>query len=292
LSFYFHELFALPSLLPNRIFKVVNLNCSGSRVHIITYVVTPKFAFVLILHLNSYDLLLRFVLTNSVFMKRKENGTKRIKKPWPTKEAMEQVYEMKLWGDNKSEFYSGLGSHDPEIVNPYIDVLTSFLTSFKSPLVLCDLGCGDFNVGKELVKYTKTYIAVDIVPKLIARNKEKYKAENLEFHCLDIAVDDLPSGDCAILRQVLQHLSNAEVQSIVKKLNDFKYVILTEHIAEGDFVPNKEIISGQGIRLTKQSGLDLSAPPFNFKVKEEKQLLSVNSNDCKGLIVTTFYEVF
>ncbi|MDB9961773.1 SAM-dependent methyltransferase, partial [Oceanihabitans sp.] len=87
-------------------------------------------------------------------MKKKENGTKRIKKPWPTKETMEQVYEMKLWGDNKSEFYSGLGSHDPEIVNPYIDVLTSFLTSFKSPLVVCDLGCGDFNVGKELVKYT------------------------------------------------------------------------------------------------------------------------------------------
>ena len=225
-------------------------------------------------------------------MKKNENETKRIKKAWSTKNAMEQVYERKFWGGNKFDFYSGLGSHHPDIVNPYIDVLTSFLSSFKSPLVVCDLGCGDFNVGKELVKHTKKYVAVDIVPSLIERNKEKFKEENLEFHCLDIAVDDLPSGDCALLRQVLQHLSNTEVQSIVHKLTDFKYVILTEHLPEGEFVPNKEIVSGQGIRLKKQSGLNVLEPPFSFKVKEEKQLLSVVLSEYKGVIVTTIYEVF
>ncbi|WP_303318719.1 class I SAM-dependent methyltransferase [Flavivirga abyssicola] len=226
-------------------------------------------------------------------MKEKENGIKKAKKPWPTKDAMEQVYEMKLWGeDNKSDFYSGVGSHHPVIVNPYIDVLISFLISFESPLVVCDLGCGDFNVGQKLVKHTKKYVAVDIVTTLIEYNKEKFKEENLEFHCLDIAVDKLPSGDCAILRQVLQHLSNAEVQSIINKLTNFKYVILTEHLPKGDFTPNKDIISGQGIRLKKQSGLNLLAPPFNFKVKEEKQLLSVVLNDHKEVIVTTLYKVF
>ncbi|OUS01030.1 SAM-dependent methyltransferase [Flavobacteriales bacterium 33_180_T64] len=219
-------------------------------------------------------------------------GFKRLKKPWPTKEAMEQVYKMKLWGSNKSNFYSGVGSHHPEIVNQYIDVLTSFLVSFKNPLVVCDLGCGDFNVGKELVKYTKKYVAVDIVIDLIEHNIEQFKEENLVFHCLDIAVDNLPSGDCAILRQVLQHLSNAEVQKIVNKLTGFKYVILTEHLPEGDFVPNEDIISGQGIRLKKQSGLNLLVPPFNFKVKEEKQLLSVILNNDKGVIVTTLYKIY
>ncbi len=232
------------------------------------------------------------MLTNTLFMEIKENGTKRIKNPWPTKDAMEQVYKMKLWGTNKSDFYSGLGSHDPEIINPYINVLKSFLTSFKSPLTVCDLGCGDFNVGKELVKHTKKYVAVDIVTNLIEHNKGKFKEENLEFHCLDIAVDDLPFGDCVILRQVLQHLSNAEVESIGRKLIDFKYVILTEHLPEGDFVPNKEIISGQGIRLKKRSGVNLLAAPFNLKVMEEKQLLSVSSNDYKGAIVTMFYKIF
>ena len=109
---------------------------------------------------------------------------------------------------------------------------------------------------------------------------------------MDIAVDDLPSGDCAILRQVLQHLSNAEVRSILSKLTAFKYVIVTEHLPEGDFAPNKDIISGQATRLKKQSGLNLLAPPFNFKVKEEKQLLSVSLTDFKGVIATTLYEIF
>jgi hypothetical protein len=225
-------------------------------------------------------------------MKKNEKETKRIKKPWPTKEAMEQVYEMKLWGGFEFDFYSGVGSHHFAMVDPYIDVLKSFLTSFESPLVVCDLGCGDFNVGKELVKHTKSYIAVDIVRDLIARNKEKFYEENLEFHCLDIAVDDLPSGDCALLRQVLQHLSNIEVQNILGKLIDFKYIVLTEHLPKGVFIPNKEIISGQGIRLKKQSGLNILAPPFNFRVKEEKQLLSVGLDDYSGVIVTTLYEIF
>lgn len=227
-------------------------------------------------------------------MKKKENGTKTkiIKKPWPTKTAMEQVYEKKLWGGNKSNFYSGVGSHHPNIMNPYIEVLRAFLTSFKNPISVCDLGCGDFNIGKELVNYTKQYVAIDIVAALIERNKEKFKEENLEFHCLDISVDDLPSGDCAILRQVLQHLSNAEVQNIVSKLTHFKYVILTEHLPKGDFVANKEIISGQGIRLKKQSGLNLFASPFKFEVKEEKQLSSVILNEYEGVIVTTLYKIF
>ena len=220
------------------------------------------------------------------------NNPKKTKTPWPTKDAMEQIYEKKLWGTGEADFYSGAGSHDSEITNPYKNTLISFLTSFENPLVVCDLGCGDFNIGKDLVKYTKQYIGVDIVENLITYNKENFKIKDLSFQCLDIAVDTLPAGDCAIVRQVLQHLSNKEIQQVMCKLIDFKYVILTEHIPKGGFIPNKDIISGQGIRLKKQSGVDVIAPPFNFQAKEEKQLTSVILNDNKGIIVTTLYTVF
>lgn len=216
---------------------------------------------------------------------------KKLKKPWPTKDAMTQIYENNLWGGDRSEFYSGLGSHHPETVNPYINVVSAFLKVLEIPPVVCDLGCGDFNIGKELVKYSKKYIALDIVPELIVHNKEKFKAANLEFHALDIATDVLPSGDCAILRQVLQHLSNAEIKRVVEKLYVFKHVILTEHLPEEDFEPNKDITSGQGIRLKKQSGVNLSASPFNFIVEEEKELLSVPSPGFKGVLMTTLYKV-
>ncbi len=213
------------------------------------------------------------------------------KKAWATKEAMEQVYDLKLWGNNGSNFYSGDGSHNPDIVRPYIEVVTTFLQSTEHQLVVCDLGCGDFNIGKQLMKYAEKYIAVDIVSSLISDNKEKFKAENLEFLCLDIAKDQLPKADCVILRQVLQHLSNAEIQSIVEKLNNFKYIILTEHLPEGEFSPNKNIISGQGIRLKKRSGVNLLSPPLNLKVKEEAKLLLFNLGNGKGVIATTLYRI-
>ncbi|WP_290697179.1 class I SAM-dependent methyltransferase [Lacinutrix sp.] len=216
---------------------------------------------------------------------------KTLKKPWPTKAAMEQVYALNLWGNNNTSFYSGEGSHNPELVNPYINVVTSFLKSFKTPLVLCDFGCGDFNIGKQLVEHTKKYVAIDIVTDLIDYNKTHFKADNLEFQCLDIAVDNLPSGDCVLLRQVLQHLSNFEIQSILNKLTQYKYIILTEHLPKDDFTPNKDIISGQGIRLKKQSGINLLASPFYFKVKEEKQLLSIDLGDGKGVILTMLYRL-
>mgnify|MGYP000336075773 CR=1 FL=1 len=91
---------------------------------------------------------------------------------------------------------------------------------------------------------------------------------------------------------MLQHLSNNEVQNVVKKLSNFKYVILTEHLPEGDFIPNKDIISGQGIRLKKQSGLNLLESPFNFKVASEKELVTVVLDNKKGIIKTKLFRVF
>ncbi|TVZ52324.1 class I SAM-dependent methyltransferase [Dokdonia sp. Hel_I_53] len=214
---------------------------------------------------------------------------KKCKRPWPTSKAMEQVYDKNLWGGASSTFYSGIGSHDPRLVNPYIKAVSNFLMQFESPITVCDLGCGDFNVGKQLVKFSKKYVAVDIVQKLIDYHKKVFREDDVLFKCLDIAENKLPKGDCALIRQVLQHLSNIEVQSVLSKLKNYKYVILTEHLPEGKFKPNLDIISGQGTRLKKQSGLDVLAAPFNFNITAHEVLLSVKSTDHKGIVVTTLY---
>ncbi|WP_298764924.1 class I SAM-dependent methyltransferase [uncultured Polaribacter sp.] len=205
---------------------------------------------------------------------------------------MEQVYDLSLWGGNEKEFYSGEGSHNPEMVTPYINAIQAFLSSFKNKLTVCDLGCGDFNIGNQLVNYAKTYIAIDIVASLIERNKSIFKHSNLTFKTLDITKAVLPTADCVIVRQVLQHLSNAEVQCIVKKLANYKYVLLTEHLPTGEFTPNKDIISGQGIRIKKQSGIHLLKPPFNFKPIYCKELVRISLPNNKGEIRTTQYTVF
>ena len=224
-------------------------------------------------------------------VKEKNNQLKKIKRPWPTKAAMEQVYSKNFWGGPPATFYSGQGSHDRHIIHPYLDVVRAFLNAFEKPLVVCDLGCGDFNVGKGLVTHAGRYIAVDIVDALIVHLKQRFTAPNLEFQQLDIAGDNLPLGDCALVRQVLQHLSNAEIQRILPKLKAYTYLIVTEHIPTGNFEPNLDIIAGQGTRLKKGSGVDLLAAPFDFKVKAEKLLLSVPLEGDLGVIVTKLYQV-
>ena len=221
---------------------------------------------------------------------KKETTT--VSKTWPTKAALEQVYAQNFWGGEAGSFYSGQGSHDPALVEPYVDVVTSFLRSFKIPMVVCDLGCGDFNVGKQLAPYTRAYQAVDIVPDLIAHNQKHFASAVICFQCLDLAKDTLPHGDCAIIRQVLQHLSNDEVLAICSQLSNYKYVIVTEHLPQDNFIPNLDIISGQGIRLKKKSGVDLLAAPFHLKVKDQQHLLTIPLKKNKGKIVTWLYEMF
>ena len=218
------------------------------------------------------------------------NYSKRNKKPWPTDRAMTQIYEKHLWGGATHDYFSGEGSHDTKIVAPYLAAVQRFLTSFKQPLSVCDLGCGDFNIGKELVAYTKTYTGVDIVAPLIQRNIEKYSALNVCFLQQDIATDKLPKADCVIIRQVLQHLCNNEISNILHNIKEYKYAIITEHLPKhNEFTPNVDILSGQGIRLKKQSGVVVTAAPFYLKTIKTEELLTTNLDEGKGRIVTTLY---
>ena len=221
-----------------------------------------------------------------------DSKNNQTKKPWPTKKAMEQIYEQNLWGGNSKTYYSGSGSHDLQIVVPYINCVLDFLKSLPKPVIILDLGCGDFNIGQQILPYAKKYIAIDIAENVINYNKSKFIQENLEFLCLDIAKDALPKADVVIIRQVLQHLSNREVKMILSKLNAYKYILLTEHLPSRKFEPNKDIISGQGIRLKKQSGLCIIEEPFNFICEKEVELLSIELGDKKGVIKTWLYQQF
>jgi hypothetical protein len=215
--------------------------------------------------------------------------SKSSKISWPTKDVMKQIYDQSLWGGKEFDFYSGIGSHDPMMVNIYVKTVTDFLKSHDHKMTICDIGCGDFNIGQHIFKYSKKYFAIDIVEELIERNKIKFKTKNLEFLCLDIANDVLPKADVIIIRQVLQHLSNNEIQQILNRLKTCKYIILTEHLPVGDFIPNTNKIASQGIRLKQQSGVDILSAPFNFQVKKEDVLNEIILKNGSGKIKTSLF---
>jgi 2-polyprenyl-3-methyl-5-hydroxy-6-metoxy-1,4-benzoquinol methylase len=211
-----------------------------------------------------------------------------------TEQIFSKIYEEGVWGksdDSEQKFCSGPGSHDDFIISSYIEAIHGFLSEFETKPNVVDLGCGDFNVGSQVRKQCGNYIACDIVPKLIAFNKNKFKELNVDFRVLDLTIDELPNGEIVFIRQVLQHLSNNQIKMVLPKITEkFKYLVLSEHLSnELDFEPNLDKPAGPGIRTALHSGIVISEPPFNFRAISAKEICNVRTGG--GPIVTTVYQL-
>ena len=209
-----------------------------------------------------------------------------------TQQVFTKIYEEGAWGkspDPNQKFFSGSGSHDSAIINIYIEAIQKLLSSFSQKPDVVDLGCGDFYAGSKLRSLCKTYTACDIVEPLINFNREKYKSLGVDFRCLDFTKDELPEGDLVLIKQVLQHLSNAQISRVLPKLIcKYKYLVLTEHLPSLDsFTYNLEKPAGPGIRVAFDSGVVLTSPPFNLKVKDNICICEVVQG--KGIIRTNLY---
>jgi hypothetical protein len=218
--------------------------------------------------------------------RRRHERVRRAFRGLSTPQVFDKIYADGLWGDG--DVNSGPGSRVAEIVAPYVSVVRQFLASFPAPVDVVDLGCGDFFVGSKLRDCCKSYIACDVVPSVIARNRARYPGT--EFRVLDITTDEVPAADVVMLRQVLQHLSNAEIARVVPQLErKFKYLVLTEHLPAAErFQPNIDKPTGVDIRpQANGSGVVLTSPPFNLQVIEERRLCEAPYTD--GRIVTTLY---
>jgi hypothetical protein len=211
------------------------------------------------------------------------------------REIFTNIYQNKLWGaaspENESPFYSGPGSSDPQIVDPYVETVKRFFGSFPAKKKAVDLGCGDFRVGSRIIDSFDSYTACDVVPELVQFNQQYWRDLPVEFLVLDLVKDEIPTGDVLILRQVLQHLSNDDISKFTQSIpRCFSYLLLTEHLpSENDFLANRDKVSGTDIRLGSGSGVVLTQPPFNMTFKSETILLSVPQFG--GSVVTTLYEL-
>lgn len=213
----------------------------------------------------------------------------------PVEEIFSAIYREGRWeAKSHDDFSSGSGSHIPTVVLPYVNAVRKFLDALPCPPSVVDLGCGDFNVGKQLRPCCGQYVACDVVPALIQRNKDKFAGLDVDFRCMDIIEDDLPLGDIVFLRQVLQHLNNAQILRVVQKLYRYKFLVLTEHVpTSSGFPPNRDKATGGGIRLSQGSGVVLTEPPFLLRAKSESVICTTDEKlgQHPGLIKTTLYEL-
>jgi hypothetical protein len=207
------------------------------------------------------------------------------------REIFTSTYLNYLWGRKQGgfDFYSGDGSHDPNVINEYLSNVSNFLSQFDPSPVIVDIGCGDFHIGSKLSIYAKQYIACDVVPEVIAANVIRYELANVSFKVLDAATQDLPNGEIVILRQVLQHLSNRDIKSVLERIKgNFQYLIFTDHHPlDLDWVPNLDKQTGPNIRAELGSGLDLCKTPFDLNPIDSDLISEVRVGD--GFIRTYIY---
>ena len=198
----------------------------------------------------------------------------------------QSIYRDHLWGtDGASAFFSGVGSrgqHAKAYVETMAPVIERRASASADALVIVDLGCGDFTVGSALLQSLGNvrYIGCDIVPELVDHNQYKFGTERVEFRRVDITRDSLPDGDVCLVRQVLQHLSNAEITAILPSLAKYEHVYVSEGqplTLEGP--PNPDKPTGANVRFDWRSGrgrgVELHLPPWNLPLEEIMRTASV-----------------
>lgn len=199
-------------------------------------------------------------------------------------ETFSQIYENNDWGGKPGEFYSGDGS-SAEYAAIYAPTIRRFIAENKINRVV-DLGCGDFRVASKFVSEDFHYTGCDVVFSLVKHLNETQRSETVEFKCVNIVEDELPDGDLCLIRQVLQHLSNAEIARVLQNAQKFKYLIITEHYPNPnkELAPNLDIPHGPSVRVQFDSAVVLDKPPFDLK--NVKLLLDVEAEE--GTRIKTF----
>ena len=181
------------------------------------------------------------------------------------REVFTRVYAENMWGIGNEGFYSGPGSN-AEAAKPYADFVAGFIADHKIRSIV-DLGCGDFRVGRMVASGGVSYTGVDVVQPLIDENNRRFGGETVRFQCVDIATDDLPDGELCLIREVFQHVSNAQISATLAKLGKYNYVLFTDVQPKNidGYRINSDKVHGDSSRLVHKSCLHLDRPPFNVK---------------------------
>ena len=122
--------------------------------------------------------------------------------------------EKKYWNTRyRTQGNSGVGSYGEE-VKWKVNLVTQYAQDLNIKTLL-DIGCGDFNFGRNLINRHQfvNYEAIDIADHIITRHQQTKLAEQINFKVCDFS--NLPSpqlthlkSEMSICMDVVFHLSN------------------------------------------------------------------------------------
>ncbi len=158
-------------------------------------------------------------------------------------DAFSRIYESSLWSPTDGASYDSSAGYIGFAAESFVRQVIEFMKN-RGIESIADIGCGDFQVGQRST----------------SRCDVKYVGV---FLCADLAVDPLPDADLCLIRQVLQHLSNAEIHAVLENISHYKYALISEHVPKSPKSFNRDKPHGPDVRAYFGSGIYLERKPFS-----------------------------
>jgi SAM-dependent methyltransferase len=168
-------------------------------------------------------------------------------------EIFAQIHAHNLWGDRESA--SGPGSSLAETV-ALREELPRLLRRLGARSML-DAPCGDCHWLQHVELDLDRYLGIDIVPELIAANRQRMAGRKMEFAVADVTRDPLPRADLILSRDCLIHFSYFYIAQAIRNFQRSGATWLLTTTYSG-VRANHDILSGQW------RPIDLQLPPFRL----------------------------
>ena len=167
-------------------------------------------------------------------------------------EVFDSIYTNSTWG-----YKSGPGS-DPFSARTWIDIVNFFIKA-KEVSTILEIGCGDWRVGNRYNLNGALYTGVD-VSSVIIDELQPFATDTIHFINADAETFQFPHVDLILCKDVLQHLPNASVITIMDKIMSHSpYVLVCNDWTE----TNTGDIEAGGHRR-----INLKEEPFNYPLVE------------------------
>ncbi len=180
-----------------------------------------------------------------LFEKEGEAGSAR--------EIFQRIYRTSHWAADTSVSGEGAAEAQTAVLGAALPLLCR---EFQVRTLL-DVPCGDFSWMQHVDLSGVAYVGGDIVPEIVARNRDQFSSPYRTFIDLDLLTDALPAADLLLCRDLLVHFSFADVERALVNVrrSRIRFLLTTtfpgttenENIATGDWRP-----------------INLERPPFNL----------------------------
>ena len=149
-----------------------------------------------------------------------------------------------LWFEKDSVSGPGSTLHETSAIRTH---LPRILEQYQINSII-DAGCGDLTWLRQIDLSRVHYTGIDISETIIQHHIKNTQAERMRFLKADVCTSTLPAADLLIVRDVLVHLSNEDVQLFLANLQKSKI----KYLLSSTFTQHKNInISSGGWRDRK-----------------------------------------